>query len=88
VGFLRRLLIRRQRRAPACSSYAFGRKLLNEVTLRLEKRGTEVSVVNKTIGYELRCAAPLPMEAEYARDLGFAAVRHLVVGGGGAVLTT
>ena len=64
-----------------------GRKVLHEVTLRLEKRGIKVSVVNKTIGYELRCAAPLPMEAEYARDLGFAAVRHLVGGGGGAVVT-
>lgn len=65
-----------------------GRKVLHEVTLRLEKRGIKVSVVNKTIGYELRCAAPLPMEAEYARDLGFAAVRHLVGGGGGAMVTT
>ncbi len=64
-----------------------GRKVINEVTLRLEKRGIKVSVVDKTIGYELRCAAPLPMEAEYARDLGFAAVRHLVGGGGGAVIT-
>ncbi|MCA9677424.1 MAG: 6-phosphofructokinase, partial [Myxococcales bacterium] len=64
-----------------------GRKVLNEVTLRFEKRGIKVSVVDKTIGYELRCAAPLPMEAEYARDLGFAAVRHLVGGGGGAVVT-
>lgn len=65
-----------------------GRKVSNEVTLRLEKRGIKVSVVNKTIGYELRCATPLPMEAEYARDLGYAAVRHLVGGGGGAVVTT
>jgi 6-phosphofructokinase 1 len=45
-------------------------------------------VVNKTIGYELRCATPLPMESEYARDLGFAAVRHLVAGGGSAVVIT
>jgi 6-phosphofructokinase 1 len=65
-----------------------GRKVLNEVTLRLEKRGVKVSVVNKTIGYELRCAQPLPMEADYARDLGYAAVRHLVDGGGGVVVTT
>jgi len=72
---------------PLCSSYAFGSKVLNEVTPRLEKRGIKVSVVNKAIGYELRCAAPLPMEAQYARDLGFAAVRHLVGGGGGAVVT-
>jgi 6-phosphofructokinase 1 len=64
-----------------------GRKVLNEVTNRLERRGIKVSIVNKTIGYELRCALPLPMEAEYARDLGFAAVRHLVGTGGGVVVT-
>jgi 6-phosphofructokinase len=63
------------------------RKVLNEVTLRLEKRGIKVSVVDKTIGYELRCATPLPMEAEYARDLGFTAVRYLVGGGRSAVAT-
>jgi 6-phosphofructokinase 1 len=33
-----------------------GRKVINEVTLRLERRGIKVSVVDKTIGYELRCA--------------------------------
>jgi 6-phosphofructokinase 1 len=64
-----------------------GRKVANEVTLRLEKRGIKVSMVQKTIGYELRCATPLPMEAEYARDLGFAATRHLAEGGGGTMVT-
>jgi ATP-dependent phosphofructokinase / diphosphate-dependent phosphofructokinase len=64
-----------------------GRKVINEVTVRLERRGIKVSIVDKTIGYELRCATPLPMEVEYARDLGYAAVRHLVGGGGGAVVT-
>jgi 6-phosphofructokinase 1 len=64
-----------------------GRKVVNAVTLRLEKRGVKVSVVDKTIGYELRCAAPLPMEAEYGRDLGYAAVRHLAAGGGGTLVT-
>ena len=65
-----------------------GRKVANAVTVRLEKRGIKVSMVQKTIGYELRCATPLPMEAEYARDLGYAAVRHLVEGGGGTMVTT
>jgi 6-phosphofructokinase 1 len=65
-----------------------GRKVLNAVTLRLEKRGIKVTMVDKTIGYELRCATPLPMEADYARDLGFAAVRRLVGGGGSVMVTT
>jgi 6-phosphofructokinase 1 len=69
------------------SEVDLGRKVINEVTLRLEKRGIKVSVVDKTIGYELRCAPPLPMEAEYGRDLGYAAVRHLVAGGRSAVVT-
>jgi ATP-dependent phosphofructokinase / diphosphate-dependent phosphofructokinase len=69
------------------TEFDLGRKVINEVTLRLEKRGIKVSVIDKTIGYELRCASPLPMEAEYARDLGYAAVRHLVSGAGGAVIT-
>ncbi len=64
-----------------------GRKVLNQVSMRLEKRGIKVSIVDKTIGYELRCAPPLPMEVEYARDLGYAAVRHLIAGGGGAAIT-
>jgi 6-phosphofructokinase len=55
--------------------------------VRLEKRGVKVTIVDKTIGYELRCAAPIPFDAEYARDLGFAAVRHLLNGGNGDLIT-
>jgi 6-phosphofructokinase len=64
-----------------------GRKVKNEVQLRLEQRGVKVTVVDKTIGYELRCAPPIPFDAEYARDLGYAAVRHLLGGGSGALIT-
>ena len=64
-----------------------GRKVNNEVTLRLERRGVKVTVVDKTIGYELRCAPPMPIDAEYARDLGYAAVTYLVAGGSGALVT-
>jgi len=65
-----------------------GRKVKNEVQLRLERRGIKVTVVDKTIGYELRCAPPIPYDAEYARDLGYAAFNHLYRGGSGAVITT
>ena len=35
----------------------------------------------------MRCAAPIPVDAEYARDLGYAAVRYLVNGGSSAMIT-
>src|SRR5918999_6032408 len=65
-----------------------GRKVKNEVQVRLERRGIKVTIVDKTIGYELRCAPPIPFDAEYARDLGYAAVRYLLRGGPGAMITT
>jgi 6-phosphofructokinase 1 len=64
-----------------------GRKVKNEVQIRLEQRGIKVTIVDKTIGYELRCAPPIPFDAEYARDLGYAAVTHLLDGGSGALVT-
>src|SRR5437660_11359348 len=64
-----------------------GRKVKNEVQLRLERRGIKATIVDKTIGYELRCAPPIPFDAEYARDLGYAAFKHLDGGGPGAVIT-
>jgi 6-phosphofructokinase len=64
-----------------------GRKVKNVVQTRLEARGVKATIVDKTIGYELRCAAPIPFDAEYARDLGYAAVTHLLDGGEGAIIT-
>jgi 6-phosphofructokinase 1 len=64
-----------------------GRKVKNEVQMRLEQRGIKVTIVDKTIGYELRCAPPIPIDAEYARDLGYAAVTYLLEGGSGALVT-
>lgn len=64
-----------------------GRKVKNEVQLRLERRNIKVTIVDKTIGYELRCAAPIPYDAEYARDLGYAAFNFLVRGGADSMIT-
>jgi 6-phosphofructokinase 1 len=64
-----------------------GRKVKYEVQMRLEQRGIKVTIVDKTIGYELRSAPPIPMDAEYARDLGYAAVRYLLQGGSAALVT-
>ncbi|MFN0085633.1 MAG: 6-phosphofructokinase [Blastocatellia bacterium] len=64
-----------------------GRKVKSEVQKRLERRGVKVTIVDKTIGYELRCAPATPYDAEHARDLGYAAVSYLFAGGSGAVIT-
>jgi 6-phosphofructokinase 1 len=64
-----------------------GRKVKNEVQTRLEARGVRVTIVDKPIGYELRCAPPIPIDVELSRDLGYAAVIHLHHGGSSALLT-
>ncbi len=64
-----------------------GRKVKNEVQTRLEARGVKVTIVDKPIGYELRCAPPIPIDVELSRDLGYAAVIHLHGGGASALLT-
>jgi 6-phosphofructokinase len=64
-----------------------GRKVKNEVQTRLEARGVKVTIVDKPIGYELRCAPPIPIDVELSRDLGYASVIHLHQGGASALLT-
>ena len=46
-----------------------------------------LSVVDKEIGYELRCATPIAYDIDYARSLGYEAVRFLMRGESGAMIT-
>lgn len=64
-----------------------GRKVKDLVHERLEQRGIKETLVDKPLGYELRCPPPIPFDAEYARDLGYAAVNHLLKGGEGSMIT-
>ena len=63
------------------------RKVKAEVQGRLSERGIRVTITAKNVGYELRCADPIPFDAEYCRDLGCGAVRFLLGGGNGAMIT-
>jgi 6-phosphofructokinase 1 len=63
-----------------------GAVLRDAVRKRLDELGVEMSVVNKDIGYELRCAKPVPFDVEYTRTLGYGAVRYLLRGGSGALI--
>jgi 6-phosphofructokinase len=58
-----------------------------EVHGRLNQRGIRVTVINKNIGYELRCADPIPFDASYCRDLGYSAIRFLLSGGTEAMIS-
>jgi 6-phosphofructokinase len=42
---------------------------------------------SEKVGYELRGADPIPYDIEYTRDLGYGAVRFLLSGGSGAMIT-
>lgn len=53
---------------------------------RLEEIGVDSIVHAKDIGYELRCAKPVPFDVDYTRTLGFGAVRYLIGGGSGALI--
>jgi 6-phosphofructokinase 1 len=63
------------------------RKVKVEVQGRLAQRGIRVTIVNKNIGYELRCADPIPFDAAYCRDLGYSAIRFLLEGGTEAMIS-
>jgi ATP-dependent phosphofructokinase / diphosphate-dependent phosphofructokinase len=63
------------------------RKVKAEVQGRLSARGLRVTLINKNIGYELRCADPIPFDAAYCRDLGYAAIRFLLSGGSDAMVS-
>lgn len=56
----------------------FGRLLKDCLSARLADVGLKVTMIDKELGYELRCADPIPFDAEYTRDLGYGAVRFLL----------
>ncbi len=65
----------------------FGEILKAKVMERLRKFGLKITIVAKNIGYELRCADPIPYDMEYTRDLGFAATQFILSGGNSAMVS-
>jgi 6-phosphofructokinase 1 len=64
-----------------------GEILKAQVQARLREFGIKTTVVAKNIGYELRCADPIPLDMEYTRDLGYCAARYLMLGGNAAMVS-
>jgi len=55
----------------------FGRMVKECLEGKLAEVGISTTLVDKDLGYELRCADPIPFDAEYTRDLGYGAVKFL-----------
>jgi 6-phosphofructokinase 1 len=68
------------------SELPLGDVLKNRLRDLFAKRGISLKIVAKDIGYELRCANPIPFDAEYTRDLGYGAVCFVLGGGSGAMV--
>jgi 6-phosphofructokinase 1 len=64
-----------------------GEILKAQVQARLGGFGLKTTVVAKNIGYELRCADPIPFDMEYTRDLGYCAAKYLLSGGNAAMVS-
>jgi ATP-dependent phosphofructokinase / diphosphate-dependent phosphofructokinase len=56
----------------------FGRLMKDLVLSRLEQLGVKTTLIDKDLGYELRCADPIPFDGEYTRDLGYGAVKFIL----------
>ena len=64
-----------------------GEILKAQVQARLKKFNIKTTIVAKNIGYELRCADPVPYDMEYTRDLGYCATKYLLSGGNAAMVS-
>jgi 6-phosphofructokinase len=64
-----------------------GEILKSQVQGRLKRFGIKTTIVAKNIGYELRCADPIPLDMEYTRDLGYCAAKYLLAGGNAVMIS-
>jgi 6-phosphofructokinase 1 len=64
-----------------------GDMLKAKVSERLRALGIKTTISEKNIGYELRCADPIPFDMEYTRDLGYCAAKYLLAGGNAAMIS-
>ncbi|OLD43068.1 MAG: hypothetical protein AUI83_18775 [Armatimonadetes bacterium 13_1_40CM_3_65_7] len=64
-----------------------GEILKAAVQKRLKEFGLQATIAAKNIGYELRCADPIPMDMEYTRDLGYCAAKYVLGGGNAAMIS-
>ena len=64
-----------------------GRVLKEAVLKRVAAYGLTPTIRVKDLGFELRCADPIPFDMEYCRDLGCCAAEYLLSGKTGAMVS-
>ena len=64
-----------------------GEVLKSAVLARLDEFGIKSTIIPKNIGYELRCADPIPLDMAYCRDLGYSAAKTLIQGGNAVMIS-
>jgi len=69
------------------SEINIGEILKKEVQKRLAQFHVKSTLVAKNIGYELRCADPIPIDMEYTRDLGYCAAKYILHGGNAVIVS-
>lgn len=69
------------------SEVNLGDLLKQEAERVLKEFSLHTTIVAKNIGYELRCADPIPFDMEYTRDLGYCAAQFLLDGGNAAMVS-
>ena len=69
------------------AEFNIGEVLKRAVGQQLASFGVACTIVDKNIGYELRCADPIPYDMEYTRDLGYCAAQFLLEGGNAAMVS-
>lgn len=65
----------------------FGHIVKVAVRDRIRRFNVPVPIVDKDVGYELRCHPPVPFDREYTRQLGFGVISHLMNGGTNCMIT-
>jgi 6-phosphofructokinase 1 len=64
-----------------------GEILKRSVQAQLKEMSIKTSLIAKDIGYEVRCADPIPYDMEYTRDLGYCAAKYLLSGGSAVMVS-
>jgi 6-phosphofructokinase 1 len=71
---------------PRFSELPFGDLVAKRAQAGLAELGIELSVIDKDVGYELRCAEPNAFDIAYTRDLGAGAAEALLEGASGVMI--